>query len=95
MDLVRILIGTVLAVVALATMLVAFLRRRARDRALPAFGVFALLYGVRLLANSSLFTQPIGGPDALWAYLGELITYVILAPAAMFAEALLGPGTWV
>jgi len=92
MDLARILIGTILVVVGLTTTAVAVLRRPARERALPAFGVFALLYGVRLFASSSLFTQRVGLPLAAWTYLDHFITYLILVPAAMFADALPGSG---
>ncbi len=54
------------------------------------FAVFAGLYGLRLAGQSQLFAPAL--PDVVWRYLGAFVTYIIVAPLALFLESLFGPG---
>ncbi len=56
------------------------------------FGVFCLLYGVRLLARSSLVWAAAGWPEPLFHYAEAFVTYTILVPAGLFVETLVGRG---
>lgn len=67
----------------------------ARPRREPAalwFGVVTLLYGLRLAARSSLVVAALPWPEASFQYLEAFVTYVILVPAGMLVESLVGAG---
>jgi sigma-B regulation protein RsbU (phosphoserine phosphatase) len=66
--------------------------RSSGDRAPLWFGLFVLLYGVRLAADSELVRPLFPFSERFWAHLDVGITYLILTPAGLFTEALLGPG---
>ena len=56
------------------------LRSRHRDQALLWFGVFSILYGVRILARAEAFRDAFTFPEIFWWYLASAITYVIALP---------------
>ena len=63
-----------------------------RERTAISFGVFCILYGVRLTAKSDLVRSVIPWPDAVFDYIEAFVTYSILIPAGLFIESLGGPG---
>lgn len=69
----------------------AVFRRRLRDRALVMFGLFSLLYGIRVSAGlpfaPALFA-PLGGV-AEW---GAMLTYVLPLPLILFVQQFVGAG---
>jgi sigma-B regulation protein RsbU (phosphoserine phosphatase) len=68
------------------------LRRRSAERLLLAFGIWCVLYGVRLVLQQAAVRAGLGGSPVLWAYCNAFITYAINVPGGLFFEALLGPG---
>ena len=85
------IIGSLFVAIALTAFAVSSLRGFSRDRALPIFGVFVLLYGVRLLGKSPLVQEAIGLTGIWFRFNDDWITYAIVAPAAMFIEAISAP----
>ena len=71
----------------------ASLTARPRREAAPLwFGVFCLLYGVRLAARSSLIAGVTPWPPAAFEYAAAFVTYTILVPAGLLVESLVGEG---
>jgi hypothetical protein len=68
------------------------LRRRAPERLLLFFGIWCVLYGVRLTAAQPAVHVSLGGSDRAWSYLIAFITYSINIPSGLFLESLIGPG---
>ncbi len=85
------IIGAFLVAISLTTFAVSSLRGWSRDRAAPLFGVVVLLYGVRLLVRSTLVWEATGLTETWFRFADDWITYVILAPATMFAEVIAAP----
>jgi sigma-B regulation protein RsbU (phosphoserine phosphatase) len=85
------IIGAFLVAIGLTAIAVSSLRGLSRDRAAPLFGVFVLLYGVRLLCKSPLVWEATGEPEVWFRFTEDWITYAILAPGAMFVEAIAPP----
>ena len=65
-------------------------RWKSGDRSAVWFAVFAGLYGLRLAGQSQLFQPAL--PEIVWRYLGAFVTYIIVAPLALFLESLFGAG---
>jgi sigma-B regulation protein RsbU (phosphoserine phosphatase) len=60
---------------------------RRKEPSLPWFGLFAFLYGLRLLSRTDTFPLFFNLPPAFWDYLGSAITYLIPLPAVLFLRA--------
>ncbi len=72
-------------------LLLALFRHRVRDQALVWFGVFSLLYGLRVTANLPFATEVfvwVGGA-AVWR---PTLTYVLPLPLILFVEQFVGRG---
>jgi sigma-B regulation protein RsbU (phosphoserine phosphatase) len=65
-------------------------RWKSGDRTAVWFGVFAVLYGTRLAGESELVQPAL--PEIVWRYGDAFVTYVIVAPLALFLESLFGRG---
>jgi phosphoserine phosphatase RsbU/P len=61
-----------------------FSRRKARDLTLIYFGLFSVLYGVRLLSNLQTIQLSFGYAPAFWLYVNWVITAVIILPFELF-----------
>lgn len=83
--------GAFLVAIGLTALAVSSLRGLSRDRAAPLFGVFVLLYGVRLLCRSPRVWEATGLAETWFRFADNWITYSILAPATMFVEAIAAP----
>jgi sigma-B regulation protein RsbU (phosphoserine phosphatase) len=101
-ELVGIAIGCMLVALGLTSMSALALRRGASRRLPLVFGLFAVLYGTRLLAQQPAVRLTLGGSPVAWGYLVAVTTYVINVPCGLFVESLVGPGwkqsiriTWV
>ena len=82
-DALRLGLGPLLIALGIAAAVV-HLRWSRRERSvLPWFGLFAFLYGVRLLARSDTFPLFFAAPPVFWRYLAAAITYVIPIPAML------------
>lgn len=86
-----VLLGSLLAVLGLATLTISLYRRKGVDPLLASFGIFALLYGVRLVVGNPM-TAALGVSSLTAAWIRSLTTYLILAPAWFFFWKLLGDG---
>lgn len=90
-DLEDVALGAILIVIGIASAAISRVRRGANTSALLWFGVFAALYGLRLIVDSYLLLL-LGATPRQAAYLGAWITAVISIPGWLMARALLGDG---
>jgi sigma-B regulation protein RsbU (phosphoserine phosphatase) len=90
-DGIDIVVGIVLIAAGLGSLIVAWVRRRASSGALLWFGIFAAMYGVRLIASSYL-PRLLGASMREQDYAEAWITYLISAPAWMMGRRLIGDG---
>lgn len=90
-DLASILIGIALVVIGVIAVGISRLRRRGDPSALLWFGIFAGLYGARLLSESGL-PRILGGSTSTLDYTSAFITYVITVPGWILASRLIGDG---
>jgi hypothetical protein len=84
-DVVTVVLGILLTSLGLTSGALYRLRVRSKDPALLWFGLFAGLYGVRLLTSSGVLrfiTAPV--PPLFWFYLVAAITYLIPLPGICF-----------
>jgi sigma-B regulation protein RsbU (phosphoserine phosphatase) len=91
-DVVGALLGTIFLTLGLAAIGGAHLRADRRELTLIWFGLFTLLYGVRLLARSAVIDATIAWDRAVWHYIDASITYAIFVPAVLLTRAIFGPG---
>jgi sigma-B regulation protein RsbU (phosphoserine phosphatase) len=95
-DAVGVALGGLLLVVGLITV-VLWRMARPRARTLPArsrpsgplLGIFAILYGLRLLVRTTTFRVVIGGDTAAWNYAEAALTYTIPIPLFLFVRYLI------
>ena len=82
--------GVALFSIALAAIALFFFRRSTRDLTLIFFGLFCILYSVRLLANVPSFRALFNEPPAFWGYLDWVITCTIILPFGLFLYQIVG-----
>lgn len=85
-----VILGIVLCATGAAAMILYRIRARTKDPALLWFGLFALLYGLRLLFRTTVLAfmaEPV--PRALWPYFVAAITYVVAIPSMLFVREIL------
>jgi phosphoserine phosphatase RsbU/P len=70
--------------IALAGIVLFFFRRRTRDLTLIYFGLFCILYAVRLLALLSSFRSLFDESRVFWDYVDWVITCTIILPFGLF-----------
>lgn len=84
-----IVLGTIFAFIGLAALIIAAARKSGARLIVVWFGIFSLMYGVRLFAEAPAAFSTSGAPfsqnarDLVW-----IITYLILIPALLFAADL-------
>jgi hypothetical protein len=91
-ELAEAIIGSLFLAIGLAAMAAGSSARPRRDRTAVWFGVFSMLYGVRLCAKSDLILAVTPWPDTCFQYVDAFVTYAITIPAGLFVETLVGPG---
>ena len=91
-DLAEIVAATFMGTLAIIALLLYVVRRRSADATSLTFSAFALLYAIRLVANTTTVPRVVGGSDMAWEYGRAALTYAIVVPSVWFAETLLGPG---
>jgi phosphoserine phosphatase RsbU/P len=77
-------LGLILVAAGAAAVAVYVRSLRGREPALPWFGLFTFLYGLRLLARTDTFPLLFNGPPSLWRYAVATITYAIPIPAVLY-----------
>jgi sigma-B regulation protein RsbU (phosphoserine phosphatase) len=85
-------IGIVITSISLFAIAEHFRRGRSKSRLLLWFGLFAGLYGVRVLGRAPAVRLMLSLPDEFWAYLAASADYVIMVPAFLFWEEIYGRG---
>ena len=82
--------GVALLSIALAAIAFFFFRRSTRDLTLIFFGLFCILYAVRLLANVPSFRSLFNEARPFWDYLDWIITCTIILPFGLFLYQIVG-----
>jgi sigma-B regulation protein RsbU (phosphoserine phosphatase) len=83
-DLLNVGVGVLLLVIGLTASALFFFRPKWRDRSLIYFGVFTMLYAVRLLANRLLIESVVDVPRIFWLYLDYFISSTIVLPFGLY-----------
>ena len=83
-DLLNVGVGVLLLVIGLTATALFFFRPKWRDRSLIYFGVFTMLYAVRLLANRLLIESVVDVPRIFWLYLDYFINSTIILPFGLY-----------
>ena len=87
-DAVAVVLGLLLSAAGTAGLVVAALRKRFRDLLLIAFGSFALLYGVRLLADTRVVPLLFDVDADIWRNIVFVVTFIIPIPGLLFFSEL-------
>jgi phosphoserine phosphatase RsbU/P len=90
-DLVNISVGVLLLVIGLTVSTLFFFRPRWRDRSLIYFGVFTMLYAIRLLGTRMLVESVIDVSRVFWLYFNFYISAVIVIPFGLYLYELVEP----
>jgi phosphoserine phosphatase RsbU/P len=91
-ELAEAIVGSLFLAIGSAAVAAGLSARPRRDRTALWFGVFSMLYGVRLCARSSLIQAVTPWPESFVQYVDACVTYAITIPAGLFVETLVGPG---
>lgn len=90
-DIEDVAVGAILIVIGIACMAISRVRRGANAAALLWFGAFTLLYGLRLVVDSSLMLL-LGSSTLQMRYAEAWITYVITIPGWLMGRSMIGDG---
>lgn len=90
-DLEDVIVGMILIVIGLASIAISRMRRSANASTLLWFGIFAALYGLRLVVDG-YFLLLLGASTQSVRYAESWISYVISVPGWMLARKLIGDG---
>jgi sigma-B regulation protein RsbU (phosphoserine phosphatase) len=83
-DLLNVGVGVLLLVIGLAAISLFFFRFKSRDRSLVYFGLFAMLYAIRLLGNRVIIESVFDVPRVFWDYMNWAISCTIVLPFGFF-----------
>jgi sigma-B regulation protein RsbU (phosphoserine phosphatase) len=90
-DLPIIILGSTIAAIGLAALLVHLSRRRSHERLLLWFGLFAGPYGIRILTNTRTFQFAVE-PARFWLFVGRFVEFATIVPALLLFEDFYGKG---
>jgi sigma-B regulation protein RsbU (phosphoserine phosphatase) len=82
-DVVSVVLGVVLVSAGIASLIFSALARR-RAGSLGWLGLFAWLYGLRLLARADSFRLAFDVPEIVWEFVAAVITYTVPIPILLF-----------
>jgi sigma-B regulation protein RsbU (phosphoserine phosphatase) len=91
-ELVEAIIGSLFAATGLVAAVAGLGTRPRRERAAVWYGVFCVLYGVRMGVRSDLVQAVIPWPPPVFHYIDAIVTYTILVPVGLLVESIIGPG---
>lgn len=83
-DLLSVGVGVLLLVIGLAAISLFFFRFKSRERSLVYFGLFAILYAIRLLGNRIIIESVFDVPRIFWNYVNWAISCTIVLPFGLF-----------
>lgn len=90
-ELTAIAVGVALLCFGIAGIVLFFLRQRTSDRSLIYFGLFALLYAIRLILRQGLFESLIPVQPSFWNYSDAVIDNFIVVPLTLFLIEIVQP----
>ena len=91
-DLPLVILGSIIAAIGLAAVVVHLYRWQSRERVLLWFGLFAGPYGLRLLTNTIPFQMAFGEPQGFWPFANRLVELATIVPALLLFEDFYGKG---
>jgi serine phosphatase RsbU (regulator of sigma subunit) len=85
-------VGLFLAAAGIAALAIAVIYRGSAGPTIAPFGLFALLYGVRIVMTTPLIAPLVGGPSRAANFVVAWITYSLPVFALLYAERIRGRG---
>ena len=82
-DLPLVILGSIIAAIGLAAVVVHLSRWQSGERVLLWFGLFAGPCGLRLLTNTTPFQMAFGEPEGVWPFANKLVEFATLVPALL------------
>jgi len=86
------IVGSVIATLGAAAIVVHAFRRRSRERFLLWFGLFPIFYGIVLIIRNEVFRLGFGDPGQVGVSIERLITMATAVPGLLLFEEFYGPG---
>src|ERR1035438_2875277 len=83
-ELLKVAVANILLVAGSSAIALFSLRRKTRDLTLVYFGLFSLLYGIRLLALQGVVEALLDATPRFWILVNWLITCTINIPVGLF-----------
>ena len=74
-DLLLVILGSIIAAIGVAAVVVQLSRWRSAERVLLWFGLFAGPYGLRLLMNTTQFQMAFGEQQSFWPFVSNLSSW--------------------
>jgi sigma-B regulation protein RsbU (phosphoserine phosphatase) len=91
-DLPLVILGSIIAAIGVAAVVVQLSRWQSGERVLLWFGLFAGPYGLRLLTNTIPFQMAFGEPQRFWPFVSRLVEFATIVPALLLFEDFYGKG---
>ena len=91
-DLLLVILGSIIAAIGVAAVVVQLSRWQSAERVLLWFGLFAGPYGLRLLMNTIPFQMAFGEPQRFWPFVSRFVELATIVPALLFFEDFYGKG---
>jgi sigma-B regulation protein RsbU (phosphoserine phosphatase) len=91
-DLPLMILGSIIAAIGMAAVVVHLARWQSGERVLLWLGLFAGPYGLRLLTNTTPFLMAFGEPQGVWPFVNKLVEFATLVPALLLFEEFYGKG---
>jgi sigma-B regulation protein RsbU (phosphoserine phosphatase) len=91
-DLPLVILGSIIAAIGVAAVVVHLSRWQTGERVLLWFGLFAGPYGLRLLMNTIPFQIAFGEPQGFWPFINKLVEFATLVPALLLFQNFYGKG---
>jgi sigma-B regulation protein RsbU (phosphoserine phosphatase) len=91
-DLPLVILGSIIAAIGVAAVVLYLARWQSGERVLLWFGLFAGPYGLLLLINTTPFQMAFGEPEGVWPFVNKLVELATLVPALLLFEDFYGKG---
>src|SRR6516164_8633098 len=91
-DLLLLVLGSIIAAIGVAAVVVQLSRWRSAGRVLLWFGLFAGPYGLRLLMNTTQFQMAFGEQQSFWPFVSRFVELATIVPALLLFEDFYGKG---
>ena len=91
-DLLLVILGSIIASIGVAAVVVQLSRWRSAERVLLWFGLFAGPYGLRLLMDTTQFQMAFGQPQRFWPFVNRFVELATIVPALLLFEDFYGKG---